>query len=116
MLARFSSPAEVITDNGGEFEGAFQELLFKYMIEHRLTSSQHPQANGLAERTVKTVKSCVTRYVTGTNQPNKWDVYLAHVAEGYSRPLYTSDAADESHRVNLGGDRVMKKNQTKIVD
>jgi hypothetical protein len=52
VLARFGSCAEVVTDNGAEFQGDFHELLVSNLIDHRFTSALHPQAKGLAERAV----------------------------------------------------------------
>ena len=49
ILARHGCPQVVITDNGKEWEGAFQRLMEKNCIEVRKTSPYHPQANGLVE-------------------------------------------------------------------
>ncbi|KXZ55322.1 hypothetical protein GPECTOR_3g455 [Gonium pectorale] len=46
VLAHFSAPAEVVSDGGTEFQGAFAALLEQCFIDHRVTSPNHPQANG----------------------------------------------------------------------
>jgi len=51
--------AEVVTDVGPEFAGEFAELLWQYCIDHRTTSPNHRQANGLAKRAVQTVMPCL---------------------------------------------------------
>eukprot|EP00983_Pelagomonas_calceolata_P026151 821938-Pelagomonas_calceolata.AAC.1 len=56
VLCRFGNCAEVVTDGGTEFAGEFSELLHKNLIDHRTTAPSHPQADGLAERAVQTVK------------------------------------------------------------
>ena len=52
VLCRFAAPAETVTDGGGEFEDAFDDLLRACFVDHRVTSAYHPQANGMAERVV----------------------------------------------------------------
>ena len=57
VIARFGSCAEVVTDGGGEFQAEFDDILLRCLIDHRVTSAHHPQANGAAERMVKTIKT-----------------------------------------------------------
>jgi hypothetical protein len=38
VLCRYGAPAEVLTDQGKEFQGEFTELLTKLLIDHCLTS------------------------------------------------------------------------------
>jgi hypothetical protein len=38
VLARFGTPIEVLTNQGGEFLGSFVELCTKALIDHRTTS------------------------------------------------------------------------------
>jgi hypothetical protein len=52
VLTRFGASAEVLTDQGEEFQGKFAVLLQKLLIDHRTTSRDHPQSDGLAERMV----------------------------------------------------------------
>ena len=48
VLAHFRAPAEVLTDHGREFIGVFEELCTKALIDHRTTSRDHPETDGLA--------------------------------------------------------------------
>lgn len=82
FLARFGAPAEVVTDRGSEFQGAFQKLLTDCCIDHRTTSSDHPQADGLAERAVQTVKRALRKYCEGSDGSN-WYEFLPWIALGY---------------------------------
>ena len=55
IIARYFSPAGlnigvIRTDNGGEFQGAFQSLLAVLGIKHERTPPYTPQYNGVAER------------------------------------------------------------------
>ena len=83
VLARYGACAEVVTDGGGEFKDEFDELLVKAMIDHRVTSPNHPQANGAAERMVKTIKAGIDRYVSNSADEKSWDMYAPYVAMGY---------------------------------
>ena len=58
IFARLGIPAEMVSDNGPQFSSQkMKEFLEKYGFRHITTNPHHPQANGLAERTVKTVKN-----------------------------------------------------------
>ena len=63
ILGPYGAPDLVRTDNGKEFEGKFTELLRTLGIEHRLTRTHSPWTNGRAERTVRTVKSMIRRFM-----------------------------------------------------
>ena len=66
ILAHYGACAEVITDGGGEFKDASDELLVRAMIDHRVTSLNHPQVNGASERMAKTIKKGIERYVNSS--------------------------------------------------
>ena len=66
VLARYGACAEVVTDGGGEFKDASDELLVRAMIDHRVTSLNHPQVNGASERMAKTIKKGIERYVNSS--------------------------------------------------
>jgi transposase InsO family protein len=59
VLTMFGAPAEVLIDQGEEFEEEFAELLESLLIDHRVTSRNHPQSDGLAERMVQTIKAAL---------------------------------------------------------
>ena len=57
IFARFGIPATLITDNGLQFDSQhMKEFAYVYEFQHITTSPYYFQANGLAERMVKTVK------------------------------------------------------------
>jgi transposase InsO family protein len=62
VLTHYGAPAEILTDQGDEFQGEFAELLESLLIDHRETSRSHPQSNGLTERMVQTIKMALRKY------------------------------------------------------
>jgi len=52
VLSRFGACAECFTNQGLEFRGEFQVLFDHALIDHRRTSKDHPQVDGLVERMV----------------------------------------------------------------
>ena len=62
ILGHFGVPVEVLTDLGREFQGEFQALCERALIDHRTTSRDHPEADGLAERVVQMVKRTLCKY------------------------------------------------------
>jgi transposase InsO family protein len=83
VLSRYASPAEVLTDQGREFQGDFSDLLSRCMIDHCTTSAGHPQADGLTERAVQTLKRALRKLVADSADPTNWDVQLHWAALGY---------------------------------
>ena len=58
VFARFGFPDELVSDNGPPFNSAeFASWLQSHGVRHRTSSPGHPQGNGLAERTVQSLKS-----------------------------------------------------------
>ena len=83
ILARFGAPAELLTDQGTEFQGEFQTLLSKHEITHRIASREHPQSDGLAERMVQTLKQGLRRCLVDNQGTLEWDDVLPYVSMGY---------------------------------
>ena len=58
MFCRYGIPATLISDNGPQFSSAeMKQFAEAYGLHHITTSPYYPQANGQAERTVRTVKN-----------------------------------------------------------
>jgi hypothetical protein len=84
VLGRYGSPAEVLTDRGGEWHKEFQQLMLDCMIDHRHTSAQHPAANGLTERAVGTVKRALAKLCAEQHSQVEWDLHLPWLMLGYN--------------------------------
>jgi transposase InsO family protein len=83
VLSRFGACAEVLTDRGSEWRGEFAQLLEQCLIDHRVTSADHPQTNGLAERCVQTIKRALRKLCAQALTAATWDRHLAWIALGY---------------------------------
>jgi hypothetical protein len=97
VLAMHGAPAEVLTDQGGEFTGKFEDLLVRHLIDHRYTSAEHPQANGLAERVVKSTKACLAKVCADPDLKNVWDERLPDLVAGYNCAPQASTGFSPSH-------------------
>ncbi|CAB4024342.1 sec1 family domain-containing 2 [Paramuricea clavata] len=62
IFARHRIPREVKSDNGPQYTSQeFGKFAQEWNIQHTTTSPYHPQANGLAERSVQTVKNLLNK-------------------------------------------------------
>ena len=57
-------------------------MLANHTIAHRLASREHPQADGLVERMVQTLKNGL-RKVLLDKSATEWDLYMPYIAMGY---------------------------------
>ncbi len=83
VLSHFGAPTEVLTDQGTKFQGEFQVLCDKVLIDHRTTSRDHREADGLAERVVQTVKRALLKYGMQKGHLGDWDIQSPWLAMGY---------------------------------
>jgi hypothetical protein len=97
VIARFGAMAEVVTDQGTEFLGQFQELMVQAQVDHRFTSAHHPQSNGLAERVVQTVKRALKKMLSTCTDLQDWDTAAAWVALGYRATPQSSSRVSPYH-------------------
>jgi hypothetical protein len=84
ILGRYGCPGEVLTDRGGEWEAEFDSVCQQAFIDHRRTSAEQPQTNGLAERVVQTVKNSLRRMCSARNTTAQWDEMLPWIMLGYN--------------------------------
>ena len=57
IFSHFGTPRAIISDNGTHLcNRAFEALMLKYSITHKLSTAYHPQANGQVKVTNKQIK------------------------------------------------------------
>eukprot|EP00873_Tetraselmis_striata_P042211 jgi/Tetstr1/462475/TSEL_007470.t2 len=82
VLARYGAPAEVVTDNGTEYQGAFRKQLERHGIQPVDIPPGHPQDNGMAERIVQVLKVAL-RKVVPTLGTASWHSWMPVIELGY---------------------------------
>lgn len=78
VLHRHASTFEVVTDYGSGFKKHFEQLTQNWGLNHIRVGPKNPQANGLVERTVQVVKSCLRK--CAHSHPKKWHPHLTGIA------------------------------------
>ena len=62
VFSRHGIPEVLVSDNGPQYASqVFEQFALAYGFKHTTSSPYYPQGNGLAERTVKTVKSLLKK-------------------------------------------------------
>jgi hypothetical protein len=84
VIARYGTPAEIISDNGTAFKGEFRDFCTRRLIHQRFISEDVPRSNGLAERAVQTVKGALRKFAAQKHHARDWDSHgLAAILTGY---------------------------------
>ena len=90
VVGHYGCCAEVVTDGGGEFAGAFDALLSSLFIDHRCTHANHPLANGMADRVVQTLKSAIRKKSETAGEDSMWDAAVPYIMLGYNASVQAS--------------------------
>lgn len=62
MFARHGIPDEVMSDNGPQYSSAqYKQFAEQWEFKHSTSSPRYPQSNGLAEKTVQTLKTILSK-------------------------------------------------------
>ena len=82
MFFRFSLPDQILSDQGRQFESALiTELCNVLQIQKSRTTPYHPQADGLVERSNRTLLSMLSIVVD--EHPQTWESHLRAVCMAY---------------------------------
>jgi cleavage and polyadenylation specificity factor subunit 1 len=76
-ISRFGVPTALVTDQGTQFTSVVWSMLMcRLGIEHRRTSTYHPQCNGLIERSHRCIKDALRCRLQGNNWVEELPVIL----------------------------------------
>ena len=78
IICRFGIPRALVSDNGKQFDNAkFRDFYVELEIKNYYSSPAHPQSNGQAEVTIKTLKAALKTKLEDLK--GKWVEYLPEV-------------------------------------
>ena len=82
IICRFSIPRALVSDNGKQFDNAkFRDFCAELGIKNYYSSPAHPQSNGQAEVTIRTLKAALKTKLEDLK--GKWVEYLPEVLWAY---------------------------------
>ncbi|XP_075096173.1 uncharacterized protein LOC142174285 [Nicotiana tabacum] len=90
IFTRFGTPRAIISDRGTHFcNRAFEKLLIKYDVRHKVATPYHPQTSGQVEVSNMEIKSVLTKTVnaTRTNWARKLDDALWSYRTTFKTPI-----------------------------
>ena len=97
-ICRFGTPMQILTDQGSNFTSSlFKEVCEFLHIDKVQTSSMRPQANGTAERFMRTLQAMLTMYCE-RNQKT-WDRFLPQLLMGYRSSIHPSTGVSPNKMV-----------------
>lgn len=77
IICRYGGIGSVVTDNGSETKGAFDEMMRRYQIPHIPISAYNSKANGVVERSHFITREALVKSCEGNI--NKWPEKVTHV-------------------------------------
>ena len=85
----FGAPKTIVSDNGTEFNNELVDTMLKNIgVEHRVTSSYNPRANGLTERTNQSIITALRKHVETDHL--SWPKWLDWVLFAYRTRVHSS--------------------------
>ena len=108
IICRFGLPRTLITDNGRQFDNKrFEEFCSEFQINHRFTSVAHPQSNGEAEVTNRTILQGLKARLTQAK--SSWADDLYNVLWAY-RTTPRTPTGETPFKLTYGAEAVIPLN------
>jgi transposase InsO family protein len=87
LFTTFGKPLYIQSDNGSEFVNLdFQQLMAAVGVEHRRVLPCYPQANGAAERAIRSIKESLNATIRGDTA--SWPQHLSSVQYWYNTTVH----------------------------
>ena len=100
LVCRYGCPKAIISDRGTHFANyLLEKTLKRYGVHHRFSTAYHPQANGQAENTNRTLKRILEKTVD--NNPKIWSQKLEDALWAY-RTAYKTPIGSTPYRMLYG--------------
>ena len=100
IIYRFRIPRALVSDNGKQFDNPkFRDFYANFGIKNYYSSPAHPQSNGQAEVTIRTLKATLKTKLE--NLKGKWVEYLPKVLWAY-RTICRSITQETSFALAFG--------------
>jgi hypothetical protein len=74
VFSRFGVLVENFIDQSAKFQGDFQDLCEKELIDHHITSRDHLEVDGLAKQMMQMVKRRLQKYGLQKSHTRDWDL------------------------------------------
>ena len=82
IISRLRAPRTIISDNGSHFcNRAFEALMRKYSISHKLSTAYYPQTNGQVEVTNRQIKLILEKTIRQNRKD--WSIKLVDALWAY---------------------------------
>ena len=105
IFTRFGLPIELVSDRGSHFVNeVIEQLLTEFMVIHNKSAPYHPQANGQAESSNKTLCTVLTKIVEDSR--SDWEQKLSFVLWAY-RTAYKTSIGTTPFNLAFGLDAIL---------
>ena len=106
VLSELDVPNFVYTDDGGEFQGAFEAKLGEYRIEHIVSRSPA----SFVERAIRTLRDGITVRLVALSMPKKyWWKLVKPVVDQYNDTPHTTTTVKPNEAAELDWDKDREK-------
>ena len=87
-ISHFAVPLTITSDQGSEFSATiFKELCKILGCELVFSSIEHPQSNGMAERTIRNILSYIRKFIEGN--PESWSSLISSMMSALNTSVHT---------------------------
>jgi Chromo (CHRromatin Organisation MOdifier) domain len=89
VIRLHGTPAHIVSDRDPKFTGRlWREFMKRCNISLGFTTARHPEADGLSERTNRTIKNLLLPYVA--YRQTKWQDYLSQLEFAYNSRIHSA--------------------------